>query len=641
MERESFGTMVAKLEVLARESPRWYLVRVTGLVLLAYGYLGFVLVGSVALTCGLLLLVVLHPNAATLKVALFVAIASGALAWAVIRGLWVRLDPPAGTPITRADVPSLFALLDELQKALGCPPFHHVLLVSDMNAAVVQIPRLGIFGWHRNYLLLGLPLMQCLQPDEFKAVLAHEFAHSSHGHGRFGNWLYRIRQTWSRIFELMARQEQKGAVVLTKFVNWYWPRFNAHAFVLARANEYEADACAVRMSGADATARSLQKLPVYSSLAEKRFWPQIQLRANLETSPPSDVFAALQMALHHGPAVEDGQRWLRQAFLAETDHSETHPCLKDRLRAIGRLPSDPAGTYPNELFQPSPCAADHYLGKYAAQATRIMSAAWRESVATYWSERHATARKLAQELVRMDELKDLPPTVPEMWNKACILTELHGAGAAASTLRQVLQLMPNHAGANYLLGRHLLEQDDAQGASYIEAALKVDPTITTDALGLVYAHYSRTGQRDKMGALLERLDQHAALIDRAQREREHISKSDEFFPHELTDRHMENLRTAIAAEPDIKAAAVVRKRVYFLPERPAYALAVWVRAPWWRLRFFSDHQALVKRLARKLEFPGECVIFTAHGKFKKIGRSVLAVANAKIYERNSKPHASG
>lgn len=626
--------MVAELEVLARESPRLYLLRVAGLVLLAYGYLGFVLLGSIALTGSLLLLAALHPNAATLKVALFIAIASGALAWAIIRGLWVRLDPPAGTPLTREDSPRLFALLDELQKALGCLPFHRVLLVSDMNAAVVQIPRLGIFGWHRNYLLLGLPLMQCLQPDEFKAVLAHEFAHSSRGHGRFSNWLYRIRQTWGRIFAQMTQQDHKGAVVLTKFVDWYWPRFNAHAFVLARANEYDADACAVQLAGVEATAHSLLKLPVYGSLTEKHFWPRLLLQTNLKATPPSDAFMALRNSLRTGPTAEDGQRWLRQAFLAETDISDTHPCLKDRLRAIGHLPPDPIGTYPIELFQPSSCAMDHYLGAFAAQATQLMSTAWRESITTYWSERHARARTLAQELVQMDERKDLPPTVSELWHKACNLMELRGASAVEPVLNQVLRLEPNHAGANYLLGRNLLEQDNVQGVAFVEAAIKVEPTITTDALGLVHAYYARTGQRGKMDVLLERLDRHAALMDRAQKERLEISKSDEFLPHDLPDWHIENLRTAIASETDIALAAVVQKRVHYLPERPAYALAVWVQAPWWRLRIISNHQALVKRLARKVEIPGECVIFTAHGKYKKIGRRVRAVANAMIYIRN-------
>src|SRR4029078_11357063 len=105
--------------------------------------------------------------------------------------------------LSREQAPKLFAVLEEIRTALNCSPFHHVLLIGEHNAAVVQVPRLGVFGWHRNYLLIGLPLLQSLGPDEFKAVMAHEFAHSSRGHGSFGNWLYRMRRSWDQIFEQM------------------------------------------------------------------------------------------------------------------------------------------------------------------------------------------------------------------------------------------------------------------------------------------------------------------------------------------------------------------------------------------------------------------------------------------------------
>jgi hypothetical protein len=72
----------------------------------------------------------------------------------------------------RTDAPALFALLETLRSRLKTPRVHHVLLVGAHNAAVVQLPRLGVFGWQRNYLLIGLPLMQSVSPKEFDAVLA-------------------------------------------------------------------------------------------------------------------------------------------------------------------------------------------------------------------------------------------------------------------------------------------------------------------------------------------------------------------------------------------------------------------------------------------------------------------------------------
>jgi len=93
--------------------------------------------------------------------------------WAVLKALLIRIPPPKGTPITRGEAPQLFALLNELRARLRSVPFHEVMLMPEHNAAVVQVPRLGVLGWSRNYLLLGLPLLEAHSPEEVRAILAH------------------------------------------------------------------------------------------------------------------------------------------------------------------------------------------------------------------------------------------------------------------------------------------------------------------------------------------------------------------------------------------------------------------------------------------------------------------------------------
>ena len=135
-----------------------------------------------------------------------------------------------------------------------------VLLTGDLNAAVVQVPRLGVFGWYKTYLLLGLPLMDAMEPDEFKAVVAHEFAHLSNQDSRLGSWLYRLRSSWERVMDSLS--EQGAPRPLLAFINWFWPRFNASAFVLSRSQEYQADAFAALVTSPQASARGLQRLAV-------------------------------------------------------------------------------------------------------------------------------------------------------------------------------------------------------------------------------------------------------------------------------------------------------------------------------------------------------------------------------------------
>ena len=140
--------------------------------------------------------------------------------------------------LNRKQAAGLFSVVDELTKSLKAPQFNHILLTADLNAAVVQRPRFGFIGWQINYLLLGLPLMQALSPDQFRAVVAHELAHLSGDDSRFSGWIYRVRQAWFELAEKF-QSDRQGGFFFRQFFSWYGPFFKAYSFVLARAQEYE------------------------------------------------------------------------------------------------------------------------------------------------------------------------------------------------------------------------------------------------------------------------------------------------------------------------------------------------------------------------------------------------------------------
>jgi len=631
--REEFDALIQKLEKVSRKNPRLYNARIIGLVAFAYAYLVLVLFGSLALCLAMVVLVIYMPVA--IKFAIIGLIAFGGIFQAVLRGLWVKLEPPKGWPVTREQAPKLFALLDELRTALDCRPFHKVLIIGDMNAGVVQIPRLGIFGWHRNYLVIGLPLMQGLAPDEFKAVLAHEFAHSSRGHGRFGNWLYRVRRTWAQIFEQMAKQRTRFGGVLFKFLNWFWPVFNGHAFVLARANEYEADACSVRLAGADAAARALIRSRVDGALLGEKFWPGIFARANNDREPPDDVMLALNRTLKSGPAADAAARWLRQASLVETNNVDTHPCLKDRLRAIGRLSAGiERGEFPSSAPPlPSPNAAELFLGSQAEVAARLISGEWRKIIAPKWKARHEHTQKIADELAGLEKPSDAPPTAAQIWEKARKLAELHGDAVAVPALEQVIALEPKHAAANFILGRHHLQKDDPRGVEFVETAMASDPALTQNGCNLLYAHFNRTGQRDKLRPLENRVDEFQKLAVLAQQERARVSAADTFIAHELTEQQIADLRKIFSSEPDIGLAAVARKQVVHFPKSPCFAVGLQIKVARWKPRGRTANRALVLRVLKHMRLPGYSLVFVNEKNLKGLGAEIFAAPNAVIYER--------
>ena len=95
----------------------------------------------------------------------------------MVRSLFVKIPAPAGRRVRREDAPELFAMIDEVIAASRAPRPHNVLLNWDFKCRVQQRPRFGWPGWTRDFLVLGVPLMAALTPEQFKAVLAHEFGH--------------------------------------------------------------------------------------------------------------------------------------------------------------------------------------------------------------------------------------------------------------------------------------------------------------------------------------------------------------------------------------------------------------------------------------------------------------------------------
>ncbi len=153
MTREEFNALVQKLETYAQRQPASYKLRVGLLAVLGYAYIFLVLTGLLIAFAIVVLFVVYSGRINGALIKLFVLLLVPI--FIVLRSLWVSIPPPKGLELRRQQVPHLFKLIDELTLALKAPRFHRVLLNSEFNAAVVQVPRLGLFGWQQALFTLG------------------------------------------------------------------------------------------------------------------------------------------------------------------------------------------------------------------------------------------------------------------------------------------------------------------------------------------------------------------------------------------------------------------------------------------------------------------------------------------------------
>ncbi|GAB3575496.1 M48 family metalloprotease [Hymenobacter daeguensis] len=617
MTREAFVARLEQLQPLAMANPRAYRWRVQAWALLGYGFILLLLLGTVG---ALGVVAVLLTSVAAVVLILKVGLALGVFAWKVIRSLWVRFDPPKGRVLVPAEAAPLFGLLAEQARALAAPPVHRVLLTADFNASIVQLPRLGVLGWPRNYLMVGLPLLQALSPEQAAAVVAHELGHLRGGHGRFGAWVYCVGQSWE---QLLAQLERNGrGTWLSKFAYWYVPRFNAWSHPLRRTAEFEADAAAGRVTSPQALAQALCALEVRNQTIDKLHWDALTAGMATQPRPPADAISRLLPLAKSARLDEEAEdRCLQAALAADPDVLDTHPVLRERLTALGQAAVVPA--------PPATTAAEAWFGPGLPALAVELDAAWAKEREGFWQERHQLLSAQRQRLRTLaDRLAAGQALTPdEAWEHAD-LTEDHASPAEALPLFRALFGDAAHGlKARFAVGRIRLMQDDPAGLALLEEVMDRSPATRTAALALAQAYHQRRGNKAEVRRLQAEVLRYADFDDQARAERSIIRATDRFLPHGLPAAPLAALQTRLAAGPaPVRRAWLLRKHLTLFAEQPLFVLIVELQVPTGRRPPESVGAAQLEQLARELTLPGECVVVSlnANGWFANLIRQLPA-----------------
>ena len=626
MTRVEFDQMVEQLE-LRYQNRGPALTRVAvGWAILGYAVLVIALAGSTALAAGCAWAIFMAPSAVTIKLGIVLGLGGLIIAWSIVKGVWVKLSPPEGETLTRANAPRLFEMIDSTAAKAGGIHFHRVLLTDDLNAFVTQIPRLGIFGWHRNYLCLGLQLLDALSPEEFHAVLAHEFAHLSNSHGRTGNWLYRIRNSWGNVAESLS--EQGGMLVrpLAAFFRWFWPRFNARTFVLSRANEYEADAFSAQATSPAIAAGALQRIALEGRRLHEEFWQKIGQRSAVEAAPPTAIYHELSSVLKTKIEPANCVRWLNQQFSMNTDTSDTHPALRDRVSALG-VEVEAASLEPI-----ADSAADVLLGRDEAASFRdLFSRRWLDFHQANWRESYEEGARNREKIA---ELEAAPPDEATRWEILRLRCMQHGIPAMFGELEAWMHSHPGHHLSRFLVGRHLLSLDDSAGVELLESVADANPQNTLECINELASYHDRRGNAEAIRELKARADQHDAKVERAMIERNTLAAGDNFEPHGCTPEQIASHVKVLAAHPEVQEAWLVKKRTRHFPEWPHFVLVVRIKFP--ALKFASDNavSSLLQTLANSIDIDAYLLVVNDEGANKSAAKQIKNIPGSAIYVRD-------
>jgi Zn-dependent protease with chaperone function len=627
MTNDQWDRLVRRLDEKAKVDPRGYKRSVALWAIGGYSVLVGALLFALAAVVGVGLAVIAGGSGLLLKL----GIPALAFALMIARALSVRLTPPQGIELNAADAPGLFVAIERLRERHGAPKLDHVLLNGDLNAAIVQLPRLGALGWQRNYLIVGLPFMRALSPEEFSSVLAHELGHIGGQHGRFGAWIYRLRTSWGQLMEELDRGGHVGAGLLRRFFHWYVPRFSAHSFALARAHEYEADRASAEAVGARHAAMALARGEV-SAAVEHHYWEQVYRGANEKPAPPRSAFAELVESLPAAPS-EAGVRALSSALAQPTDTADTHPSLSDRLRALGCPPEQLRG---KALDPPERTAADEMIEPSAlARLVLQLDREWHEAVREAWADRHRQASGELERLGRLDaQSAGGRLTLDEAVERAELTEGLQGREAAVARWREVLTIDPGQAAANLAVGAYLLSKDDEAGLGHLELATASDPSAGPYAAQMAYRFEIARDGSAEAARHRSTINAHLDVLNAAAEERRGLSKRDKLEPHGLSLEALGDLREQLMKMDCVAGAYLVRKRVKHLADdAPLYVLGVVPDTKWWRLEGGRDDQKTLQRVVEEVDLPGECLAIPLVAETKWLRRRLKGMPGALVFGR--------
>jgi hypothetical protein len=434
------------------------------------------------------------------------------------------------------------------------------------------------------------------------------------------------------MLESAHRHRRNGMGVFEHFFRWYAPYFEAYSFVLARAQEYEADRCAVTVSGKEKMACALINMKLKGRLLAEDFWPAVYARADSEAEPPPESFADMLRSLRDPIAPEKAQAWFSETLTVRHRYDDTHPALADRLASIGYVEvhkSPDLGSF--VVTDGQPCADQHLLARlpddFIAQQNRL----WKEGLAERWAQRHKFVAEAQQVLEVFDEKAQAEElTVEDRWKRAYFAAGKDGVVAAMPLVREVLALEPDHAAANFMLGEALLEQGDEAGVKHIEVTMEKDPHAIPSGCEMIIAFLSARERLDEADKYRDCIGGYYDELARARQERETITKSDAFQPHGLPSEVLEELRTQLANIPLLESAYLVKKLCKHFPQDESYVLGVFSKRVL-GLQLDGRDQKLVSAIANGVSFPAYTYIIPLEHGYKPLRKIFKRIAGSEIY----------
>jgi Zn-dependent protease with chaperone function len=625
---------VPKMEALAAARPDRFQARV--ILHIVLGYAAYLSAVAVAMLFSLLAaFAALAGRAIWLIGAALGSLASGV---ALLQSLHVELPAPKGVPVPREDAPVLHDLVEELATKTGASRVATILVIPEPNACITSRYVNGLFGKTTTTLSLGLPLLQLLSPAEFKALLHHEFAHSSGGHGHSGIWTARVWESWGQLPLIDAEMGFAARLILPTIYKWFMPKLAAYHAVLSRVHEFAADQQALRRGAEWKPDLMLVRIALADNFMGRCFWPGIWNDTRTMPRTPAAVFSRLpEFAKNVSGA--DIREWLKAALAEKAKPLDSHPDMQARLKALGANVDVEEFARAIEAlgFVPQTTAGCEYLGSALAKYEKELTEKWAKSCFLNWEDGYRHFERVRKQWASIQELEKTGPLdAPRRLEQALCAWNLEGPAEAEAMLVRARADFPESPEIAFNLGRTLLAQDKEEGIPFIERVIGLAPSdIRYQGTVEICSYLDRHNRHDEAKAFFNRMAREDEQQRKMIHERGNITPYEAVSGHGLDAAAIEEMGRKLATLEWVTEAYICRKPTPLSPERPLYLLCLKARKNF-LIPAFRPGMTAFDQVAALNCFPEETRFLLMDGAQPSLEKQIRKAAGSPLLKRKTR-----
>lgn len=445
-----------------------------------------------------------------------IGVISGSVSYTMLR---VKMHMPSGLGLKDDKAPRLYELITEMRQSYNAPVIDRVIVHDKFSLELVPVPRFGLPLLNTNVLYIGLPVLQCLSPSQFRGALARRLGQYSATDNKLTHWVYRWRQYCNQYQLSFAKQKSTVYFPLQWFYRFYTPFLNAITVHSAREDELAADAYALHIMNDEDLADMVIRYEVCTHFIKNKYWPKVfsVLRSN-SAHPELTPHLSMAKVVKDNLSENEFAQTMKELMNADTSWQNTVPDLHHRLENLGQ----------SKLSMPLPVmetAAQRYLGKAAGAVIKLLDKQWLAKHAASSSMQHtektaepATKEPVKGEVVnnndtesdrqRLTELRNIARNGKlashEAFEMASLMEKVEGKAVAVALYKQILKQDPNHADCLFAVGRILIAQNDQSGVKVLERAMQINSGCVAQGCWMLAKFFKTLGNEEQSKHYLER-----------------------------------------------------------------------------------------------------------------------------------------